>query len=114
VELPSPVPDELADLIAGRFGLLSEPMRNRLFDRLRAGEATVHDLAAELGSSQQNVSRHLALMTDGGLLARRKDGNCVYYRIGDESVIALCEQVRASIGERLAGTHRAGDAPHLA
>jgi DNA-binding transcriptional ArsR family regulator len=60
MELPSPVPDELVELVARRFRLLSEPMRIRLFDRLGDGEATVHELADELGSSQQNVSKHLA------------------------------------------------------
>jgi hypothetical protein len=66
VSLPSPIPDELVELIARRFQLLAEPTRVRLFDRLREGEATVHDLAAELGTSQQNVSKHLMLLADAG------------------------------------------------
>ena len=74
MELPSPVSDELVELIARRFRLLAEPMRIRLFDRLRDGEATVHQLADELGSSQQNASKHLTLLADTGVLARRKDG----------------------------------------
>ena len=57
----SPIPDELVELIARRFPLLAEPMRIRLFDRLRDGEATVHQLADELGTSEQNVSKHLTL-----------------------------------------------------
>ena len=71
----SPIPDELVELIARRFRLLSEPMRIRLLDRLRDGEATVHQLADELGSSQQNVSKHLTLLADAGVLARRKQGH---------------------------------------
>ena len=59
--VPSPIPDELVELIARRFRLLAEPTRIRLFDRLRDGEATVHQLADELETSQQNVSKHLTL-----------------------------------------------------
>jgi ArsR family transcriptional regulator len=101
MELPSPVPDELVELIARRLRLLSEPMRIRLFDRLRDGEATVHQLADELGSSQQNVSKHLTLLADAGVLARRKEGTCVYYRLADEDVLALCEQVCGSVEQHL-------------
>jgi DNA-binding transcriptional ArsR family regulator len=97
----SPIPDELVELIARRFRLLSEPMRIRLFDRLRDGEATVHQLADELGSSQQNVSKHLTLLADAGVLARRKKGTCVYYRLADEDVLALCEQVCGSVEQHL-------------
>ena len=63
MDLPSPAPDELVELVARRFELLSEPMRIRLFDRLRDGEATVHQRADGLGSSQQNVSKHLTLVS---------------------------------------------------
>ena len=101
MEFPSAVPDELVELIARRFRLLSEPMRIRLFDRLRDGEATVHQLADELGSSPQNVSKHLSLLADAGVLARRKEGTCIYYRLADEDVLALCEQVCGSVERRL-------------
>jgi DNA-binding transcriptional ArsR family regulator len=101
MELPSPVPDELVELIARRFRLLSEPMRIRLCDRLRDGEATVHELADELGSSQQNVSKHLTLLAEAGVLARRKEGTSVYYRLADEDVLALCEQVCGSVEQHL-------------
>ena len=101
--LPHPISDELLRLIAHRFHLLGEPMRLRLLDRLRDGEATVQELADELGASQQNVSKHLALMTDAGLLARRKDANHVRYRIDDDDVLGLCEQVCGSLEHRLRG-----------
>ena len=101
MELPSPVSDELVELIARRFRLLSEPMRIRLFDRLRDGEATVHQLADELGSSQHNASKHLTLLAEAGVLARRKDGTCVYYRLADQDVLALCEQVFGSVEQHV-------------
>jgi DNA-binding transcriptional ArsR family regulator len=99
--VPSERADELVELIARRFRLLAEPMRIRIFDRLRDGEATVHELASELGTSQQNVSRHLALMAEAGAVARRKEGTSAHYRILDEGVVNLCERVSSSVERHL-------------
>jgi DNA-binding transcriptional ArsR family regulator len=103
--LPHPIPEELAEMVARRFRLLAEPMRVRLLDRLRDGEATVGELAEALQSSQQNVSKHLTALADAGMLGRRKDGTRVYYRIVDESVFALCEQVCGAVQEQLRALH---------
>ena len=100
--VPHPLPDDLAELIARRFRAIAEPVRIRLLDRLRDGEATVNDLAEQVGSSQQNVSKHLSVLADAGILARRKDGNRVYYRIADEGVLTLCDNVCGSIERQLA------------
>lgn len=102
VTLPHPLPEELADLIARRFRALSEPLRVRILDLLRDRELSVTTLATELGAGQQNVSKHLAVLVDAGMLARRKDGNHAYYRIADEAVFALCEQVCGSLQTQLA------------
>jgi DNA-binding transcriptional ArsR family regulator len=99
--MPHPIPDELAELVVRRFRLLAEVMRIRLLDRLRDGEATVGELAEALETSQQNVSKHLAALAEAGILGRRRDGNRVYYRIVDEGVFALCEQVCGSLQEQL-------------
>jgi DNA-binding transcriptional ArsR family regulator len=99
--LPHPLPDELIDLIARRFRALAEPTRIRLLDRLRDGEATVTELTEASGASQQNASRHLQLLLDAGVVARRKDGNRVYYRIADETVLAICETVCGSLQRQL-------------
>jgi DNA-binding transcriptional ArsR family regulator len=101
VSLPHPLPDELVDLIARRFRVIGEPMRIRLLDRLREGEATVGELTVALGASQQNVSKHLNVLADVGILDRRKHGNHVYYRIADDGVFNLCEQVCGSVQEQL-------------
>ena len=100
--LPHPLPEDLAELIARRFRAIAEPMRVRLLDLLRDGEASVNELAAQLGASQQNVSKHLAVLADVGIVGRRKDGNHVYYRIVDEGVLGLCEQVCGSMQAQLA------------
>jgi DNA-binding transcriptional ArsR family regulator len=99
--LPHPLPDELVELIARRFRVIGEPMRIKLLDRLREDEATVNQLAEDLGASQQNVSKHLAVLADTGILGRRKDGNRVYYRIVDGGVLGLCEQVCGSLEQQL-------------
>jgi DNA-binding transcriptional ArsR family regulator len=99
--LPHPIPDDLAELVARRFRVLAEPMRIRLLDRLRDGEATVGELADALDTSQQNVSKHLTVLAEAGMLGRRKEGNRVHYRIVDESVFALCEQVCGAVQQQL-------------
>jgi DNA-binding transcriptional ArsR family regulator len=101
MRLPHPVPDDLVELIARRFRVLGEPMRIKLLDRLREGEASVNELTEALAASQQNVSKHLAVLAEVGILGRRKDGTHVYYRIVDEGVFALCEQVCGSVQQQL-------------
>jgi DNA-binding transcriptional ArsR family regulator len=96
-----PLPDDLVELIARRFRVIGEPMRIRLLDRLRDGEASVTELADALDASQQNVSKHLAVMADVGIVGRRKERNHVYYRIVDKGVFALCDQVCGSVQQQL-------------
>ena len=99
--LPHPVPEDLVELIAQRFRAMGEPMRIRLLDHLRDGEATVGELSEALGASQQNISKHLAVLATAGVLGRRKDGNHVYYRIVDDGVLTLCEDVCGSLQQQL-------------
>jgi len=99
--LPHPLPDDLVELIARRFRVIGEPMRIRLLDRLRDVEATVGELSEALSASQQNISKHLAVLADVGILGRRKEGNHVYYRVVDEGVFALCEAVCGSVQQQL-------------
>jgi DNA-binding transcriptional ArsR family regulator len=101
MELPHPIPEDLADLIARRFRALGEPLRVRMLDLLRDRELSVNELAERLGAGQQNVSKHLAVLADVGMLARRKDGTHVYYRITDDSVFALCEQICGALQSQL-------------
>jgi DNA-binding transcriptional ArsR family regulator len=103
--LPHPLPDDLVELIARRFRAIGEPMRIKLLDRLRDGEATVGELSEAIGASQQNVSKHLAVLADVGILGRRKDGNRVYYRIVDDGVLRLCEEVCGSVQQQLRALH---------
>ena len=100
--LPNPIPDSLAELIAQRFRVLGEPTRIRILDHLREGEASVQDLTESLGSSQQNVSKHLGVLAQAGIVGRRKEGNLSLHRIVDDSVFELCEQICGSLQRQLA------------
>jgi len=96
-----PLTDDAAELIAARFHLLAEPMRIKLLDRLRTGEATVQELAMLLGTTSQNVSKHLGVLAREGVVGRRKRGNFSYYEVTDAGIYELCEHVCGSVERRL-------------
>ena len=100
--VPHPIPTALADVIAERFRVIGDATRIRILDRLRDGEATVQELTAALGTSQQNVSKHLGVLLQAGIVARRRSGTYAYYAIADETVFALCEQVCGGLARQLA------------
>ncbi len=91
----------LLELVAARFRVLAEPMRLRIVQELRDGEKTVGELTEAVNSTQPNVSKHLKMLLDGGVLARRPVGSVVYYSISDPVVFRLCEAVCESLRERL-------------
>lgn len=97
-----PLPDPIVELVARRFRVIGEPMRIKILDRLREGEASVQELSEALGSSQQNVSKHLGVLLEAGVVARRKAGTFSYYAIADESVLALCDQVCGGLQRQFA------------
>ncbi len=100
--LAHPLSDELAELIARRFRLLAEPTRIKLLDRLHEGEATVQELADLVGTTQQNVSKHLGVLLDAGVVGRRKQGNFAYFSVVDDGIWQLCDLVCGSVERRLA------------
>jgi DNA-binding transcriptional ArsR family regulator len=92
---------EAIDLIASRFKILGEPLRIRILQALQAGERSVGQLTTLLGSTQPNVSKHLRILQDAGLVGRRQEGNTVYCFIADPSVMDLCDAVCESLEARL-------------
>jgi DNA-binding transcriptional ArsR family regulator len=100
-QLAHPLPDPLVELIAERFRVLAEPMRIKLLDRLRDGEATAGELVVATSSSQQNVSKHLQVLLQAGFVRRERRGNFSRYSIADDSVFALCEQVCGGLRARI-------------
>jgi DNA-binding transcriptional ArsR family regulator len=101
MDVPHPLPEPLAELIAGRFRVLGEPMRIKLLDALRDGDSTVGDLTEQLGASQQNVSKHLGVLHQAGLVRRGKQGTSVHYAIADDGVFELCEQVCGGLRQQI-------------
>jgi DNA-binding transcriptional ArsR family regulator len=91
--VPHPLPEALTEHIAERFRALAETTRLRLLDELRDGPMTVGELAAALGTTQQNVSKHLGVLVKAGLVDREKEGNRVRCFMADDSVFELCELV---------------------
>ncbi len=101
--MKSPLDHDAAELIASRFGALADPTRLRILDLLRAHEeASVGELTEALGTSQQNVSKHLAALRAEGFVERRKQGTSSLYRIADPAVLDLCDRVCAAIETQLA------------
>ncbi len=100
--MPHPLPQALVEVIAERFRVLAEPTRIRILDCLRDGPATVQELTRAVGSSQQNVSKHLGVLHRAGIVGRAREGVSVRYEIADETVFALCEQVCGELRRRLA------------
>lgn len=101
MSVPHPLPDPLVELIAARFRLIGEPMRIKLLDALRDRPATVRELQEATGGTQQNVSKHLNVLHQAGVVSRAKEATSVRYAIADETVFALCEQVCGGLRERL-------------
>jgi DNA-binding transcriptional ArsR family regulator len=92
------------ELIAARFRSLSEPLRLRLLHFLMQGERNVGDLVVATGSSQANVSKHLAILRDAGMIVMEKCGLSTICRIADPFVYELCDlmcnRLRVEIGTK--------------
>lgn len=96
------MPPEVISMVAARFKILSEPTRLEILQQLQAGEMNVTDITEAVISTQPNVSKHLRILQDAGLVSRRQEANTVFYAIADESVFALCEVVCGSLREKFA------------
>ena len=95
-KLPPLSGEELSHL-AGRFKLLGEPMRLKILQSVCHEPRNVSDIVKATGSTQANVSKHLALLAAGGILERAKAGQCVYYGLKDKMVLRLCELVQTQM-----------------
>jgi ArsR family transcriptional regulator, arsenate/arsenite/antimonite-responsive transcriptional repressor len=93
-------PDRLAPL-ADYFKVLSETTRLQILSCLQHGAMNVMELTEATGFSQANLSKHLKIMTQAGILKREPKGVSAYYEIADPKVFALCEIVSEGISNRL-------------
>ena len=101
MRLPRPIPIELAEMIAARLCVIGDPNRIRILDLLREGELSVTQITDRLDTSQQNASKHLGVLLQAGILARRKEGTSSLYRVADAGVYELCEQVCGALHQQL-------------
>jgi ArsR family transcriptional regulator len=91
------IPDEFLDLMAEKFRMLSDPTRLAILRVLMGGERSVGRVVEETGRGQANVSKHLKMLAEAGLVARRKEGLQVFYRLNDPLVEKLCALVCETI-----------------
>ena len=73
---------------------MSHPLRLKILCTLGDREASVQDIVEQVGTSQSNISQHLAILRDKGILTCRKDANRVYYRVGDARTLRLIGMMR--------------------
>src|SRR6056300_948202 len=73
---------------------MSHPLRLKILCTLGDQEVSVQDIVDAVGTSQSNISQHLAILRDKGILASRKDANRVYYKVGDNRTLALIGMMR--------------------
>jgi DNA-binding transcriptional ArsR family regulator len=73
---------------------IAHPLRLKILCVLGDQEVSVQDIVDQVGTSQSNISQHLSILRDKGVLATRKDANRVYYRIGDLRTLKLVGMMR--------------------
>ncbi len=96
-----PVPQEVLQEVAEYFSILSEPMRLKILNLLRDGEKCVQEVVDATQTSQANVSKHLKVMLQAGILSRRTEGTSAYYRVNDELIFELCHLVCDRLATRI-------------
>jgi DNA-binding transcriptional ArsR family regulator len=90
---------DLIPHVARRFKALGEPARLALLAALQKGERSVSELVDATGRGQPNVSQHLKELMNAGLVAPRREGSRIYYRICDPTVSRICDAVCRSVRE---------------
>jgi ArsR family transcriptional regulator len=86
--------DEDIERAARSMKAMSHPLRLKILCTLGEHELSVQDIVEQVGTSQSNISQHLAILRDKGILASRKDANRVYYRVGDARTLRLISMMR--------------------
>ena len=98
--------DEVFELAAEVFRVMSAPMRLKIISALCNGEKNVGDLLVEIPTTQPNMSQHLNTLYKAGVLGKRRDGVQIYYRIINDRVVALCRAVCTQVAIETVGDAR--------
>jgi ArsR family transcriptional regulator len=86
--------DEQIEMAARALKSIAHPLRLKILCVIGKDEACVQEIVDAVGTSQSNVSQHLAIMRDKGVLATRKEANRVYYRVADPRTLQLVVLMR--------------------
>jgi ArsR family transcriptional regulator len=86
--------EEDIDRASRSLKAMSHPLRLKILCTLKDQEVSVQDIVDNVGTSQSNISQHLAILRDKGILASRKDANRVYYRVGDARTLRLISMMQ--------------------
>ncbi len=87
--------------IAAYFKVLADPNRLQILSLLREGELNVGELAERCNSTSANISRHLSILSQHGLITRKTQGTRAYYQLTDNSTYALCKLVCENITQKI-------------
>lgn len=88
------------EIVAARFRALSDASRLQILQHLFNGERSVQELCSLTELSQANVSKHLSVLAEQGIVQKRREGLFVYYSIADSTIYELCDLVCNSVGKR--------------
>jgi ArsR family transcriptional regulator len=93
--------DRVFESVAELFSVLSTPIRLKIISAVCQGEKNVSELLAQIDATQPNMSQHLATLYRCGVLAKRREGTQIYYRLQSERVAALCRAVCTQVAMEL-------------
>ena len=91
---------EVFEQVARYFSLLADPTRLRILSCLCSGERPVRDVVDRVGLTQANISRHLNILFEAGVVARRREGSSVFYRVVDPNFVDICRTVSITVASR--------------
>ena len=77
---------------------LADPKRLCVLQCLAHGELSVHDLSGRVGCQVPNMSQHLAVLRNSGLVVTRREGNAIYYRLSDPRILEACRLLQSIAG----------------
>lgn len=93
--------DDALETVASLFRSLGDITRLKLLRMLQIKEMTVSELAADIHTSQANISKHLKVLVQSGVLDRRSQGTSAYYSIGDPIILKICDTVCDGMAEKM-------------
>lgn len=92
--------DETFESAADLFRVMSAPMRLKIINCLCDGEKNVSYLLTRVNTTQPNMSQHLNTLYQAGILAKRREGVQIFYRIADQRIVSICEAVCQDIAAK--------------